>query len=84
MALLSSLKQIAGIESTQSSKEFMAEFVKIVLGTLSLPINLPNTNYHLGLQVNPLSLLSFHMLGSILSKKRLNCWYYGAGKEENC
>lgn len=52
MAFLSSLKQIAGIESGSLSKEFMPEFFKLVLGTISLPINLPNTNYRSGLQVN--------------------------------
>ncbi|KAL8229201.1 hypothetical protein R6Q57_014101 [Mikania cordata] len=50
MALLSSLKQISGIESCSLSKEFIPEFFKLVLGTLSLPINLPITNYHRGLQ----------------------------------
>ncbi|KAM7516686.1 hypothetical protein LguiA_006269 [Lonicera macranthoides] len=50
MALLSSLKQIAGIESGPMSQEFMPEFFKLVLGTLSLPINLPSTNYHRGFQ----------------------------------
>lgn len=51
MAFLSSLKQIAGIESTSLAQEFMSEFFNLVLGTLSLPINLPNTNYHRGFQV---------------------------------
>lgn len=50
MAFLSSLKQIAGIESSAIAGEFMPEFFKLVLGTLSLPINLPNTNYQRGLQ----------------------------------
>ncbi|KAI3710120.1 hypothetical protein L2E82_39894 [Cichorium intybus] len=50
MALLSSLKEIFGIESCSLSKDFMPEFFKLVLETLSLPINLPNTNYHHGLQ----------------------------------
>ncbi|PKI43201.1 hypothetical protein CRG98_036398 [Punica granatum] len=50
MALLSSLKQIAGIESGPMSEEFMPEFFKLVLGTLSLPIDLPGTNYRRGLQ----------------------------------
>lgn len=52
MALLSSLKQIAGIESGSISEVFMPEFFKLVLGTLSLPIDLPNTNYRRGLKVN--------------------------------
>lgn len=51
MALLSSLKQIAGIESGSMLEEFMPEFFKLVLGTLSLPIDLPGTNYRHGLRV---------------------------------
>ncbi|KAK9272033.1 hypothetical protein L1049_002402 [Liquidambar formosana] len=50
MALLSSLKQIAGIESGSMSHAFMQEFFKLVLGTLSLPIDLPCTNYRRGFQ----------------------------------
>ncbi|XP_057492731.1 cytochrome P450 85A1-like [Actinidia eriantha] len=50
MALLSSLNQIASTESVSMSQEFMPEFFKLVLGTLSLPINLPGTNYHQGFQ----------------------------------
>ncbi|KAF2299240.1 hypothetical protein GH714_031086 [Hevea brasiliensis] len=41
MALLSSLKQIAGSDSSSISQAFMPEFFKLVLGTLSLPIDLP-------------------------------------------
>ncbi|CAH9102121.1 unnamed protein product [Cuscuta epithymum] len=50
MAFLSALKQIAGIEASSIAEEFMSEFSKLVLGTLSLPINLPNTNYRRGVQ----------------------------------
>ncbi|XAR51628.1 hypothetical protein NMG60_11006308 [Bertholletia excelsa] len=50
MAFLSSLNQIAGCEFLRISREFMPEFFKLVLGTLSLPINLPGTNYHRGFQ----------------------------------
>ncbi|KAK4490753.1 hypothetical protein RD792_001459 [Penstemon davidsonii] len=50
MAFLSSLRQIASSEANSISQEFMPEFFKLVLGTLSLPINLPNTNYHRGFQ----------------------------------
>ncbi|CAA3014657.1 cytochrome P450 85A1 [Olea europaea subsp. europaea] len=50
MAFLSSLRQIASNEASSISQAFMPEFFKLVLGTLSLPINLPNTNYHRGLQ----------------------------------
>ncbi|KAL6553065.1 hypothetical protein OROGR_006907 [Orobanche gracilis] len=50
MAFLSSLRQIASNEASSISQAFMPEFFKLVLGTLSLPINLPNTNYHSGVQ----------------------------------
>ncbi|GLT61972.1 hypothetical protein SLA2020_346420 [Shorea laevis] len=50
MALLSSLKQIAGIESTSIAQQLIPEFFKLVIGTLSLPINLPGTNYRRGLR----------------------------------
>ncbi|KAG8659652.1 cytochrome P450 85A [Manihot esculenta] len=50
MALLSSLKQIAGSDSSSISQAFMPEFFKLVLGTLSLPIDLPGTNYRRGFQ----------------------------------
>lgn len=50
MAFLSSLRQIASVESISISQEFMPEFFKLVLGTLSLPINLPNTNYYLSIK----------------------------------
>ncbi|CAA0828304.1 Cytochrome P450 85A2 [Striga hermonthica] len=54
MAFLSSLRQIASEEASSISRDFMPEFFKLVLGTLSLPINLPNTNYHmLGFLVGP-------------------------------
>ncbi|KAI7996596.1 Cytochrome P450 85A1 [Camellia lanceoleosa] len=56
MAFLSSLNQIASIEWESMSGEFMPEFFKLVLGTLSLPINFPGTNYHRGFQVNNLFL----------------------------
>ncbi|KAF8408236.1 hypothetical protein HHK36_007381 [Tetracentron sinense] len=50
MALLSSLKQIAGMESGPVCEAFKPEFYKLVLGTLSLPIDLPGTNYRRGFQ----------------------------------
>ncbi|KVI02616.1 cytochrome P450 [Cynara cardunculus var. scolymus] len=67
MALLSSLKQISGIESCSLSKEFMPEFCKLVLGTLSLPINLPNTSYHRGLQARKNIV---RMLGELIDERR--------------
>ncbi|XP_073044914.1 cytochrome P450 85A1-like [Primulina eburnea] len=50
MAFLSSLMQIATDESSSISKTLMPEFFKLTLGTLSLPINLPNTSYNHGFQ----------------------------------
>ncbi|XP_042006635.1 cytochrome P450 85A1-like [Salvia splendens] len=50
MAFLSSFRQIASTEASSISETFMHEFIKLVLGTLSLPINLPNTDYHRGFQ----------------------------------
>ncbi|XVF71292.1 hypothetical protein PTKIN_Ptkin12aG0025200 [Pterospermum kingtungense] len=50
MAFLSSLKQIASAESSSIAQVFMPEFFNLVLGTLSLPIDLPGTNYRRGLQ----------------------------------
>ncbi|KAJ4973219.1 hypothetical protein NE237_007589 [Protea cynaroides] len=50
MALLSSLKQIAGDDADLVREAFKPEFQKLVLGTISLPINIPGTNYHIGLQ----------------------------------
>ncbi|EPS66987.1 hypothetical protein M569_07789, partial [Genlisea aurea] len=50
MAFLSSLRLVAGEESDSIAPEFMPEFFKLVVGTLSLPINLPNTDYRRGVQ----------------------------------
>ncbi|XP_042449719.1 cytochrome P450 85A1-like [Zingiber officinale] len=48
MALLSALKQIASIETGPVTETLKSEIFKLVLGTLSLPINIPGTNYHQG------------------------------------
>ncbi|CAL9091237.1 unnamed protein product [Musa acuminata var. zebrina] len=48
MALMSALKQIASIETGPVSEALKAEIFRLVLGTLSLPINIPGTNYHQG------------------------------------
>ncbi|KAJ8455461.1 hypothetical protein OPV22_021844 [Ensete ventricosum] len=48
MALMSALKQIASIETGPVSEALKAEIFRLVLGTLSLPINVPGTNYHQG------------------------------------
>ncbi|TMX03789.1 hypothetical protein EJD97_014193 [Solanum chilense] len=67
MAFLSSLKQIAGIESTSLAQEFMSEFFNLVLGTLSLPINLPNTNYHRGFQARKIIV---NLLRKLIEERR--------------
>ncbi|WMV15062.1 hypothetical protein MTR67_008447 [Solanum verrucosum] len=51
MAFFSSLDQIGGFASSSSiAQEFRAGFLKLVLGTISLPIYFPTTNYHRGFQ----------------------------------
>lgn len=50
VALYSSLKQIAGIENGPISEALKSEVFQLVLGTLSLPINLPGTNYRRAFQ----------------------------------
>ncbi|XP_010939208.1 cytochrome P450 85A1-like [Elaeis guineensis] len=47
---LSALQQIAGIETGPLANELKSEIMNLVLGTLSLPINFPGTNYHRGIQ----------------------------------
>ncbi|KAG1366759.1 cytochrome P450 85A1-like [Cocos nucifera] len=44
------LKQIAGIETGTLANELKSEIMNLVLGTLSLPINFPGTNYRRGIQ----------------------------------
>jgi hypothetical protein len=51
MALLSALRQIAGISAGPLSDALKAELYTLVLGTFSLPISIPGTNYSKGLQV---------------------------------
>lgn len=48
---MSALKQIASIETGPVSEALKAEIFRLVLGTLSLPINIPGTNYHQGFKV---------------------------------
>ncbi|KAL5759342.1 hypothetical protein ACOSP7_017867 [Xanthoceras sorbifolium] len=50
MALLIAFKQIVEIESSKIYETFKTEFDKLVVGTLSLPINIPGSNYHHGFQ----------------------------------
>ncbi|XP_044468876.1 cytochrome P450 85A-like [Mangifera indica] len=69
MALLSSLKQIASVESSLISQKFMPEFFKLVLGTLSLPIDLPGTNYRQGLDARK-NIVS--MLRQLIEQRRVS------------
>ncbi|KAE8710166.1 Cytochrome P450 85A1 [Hibiscus syriacus] len=48
MALWVSFKQIVEKEPTTFYEIFKPEFDKLLVGTLSLPINIPGTNYHHG------------------------------------
>ncbi|XP_071927366.1 cytochrome P450 85A isoform X1 [Coffea arabica] len=50
MAFFLSFNQIFEDESSVIYEAFKAEFDKFVVGTISLPINLPGTNYYKGLQ----------------------------------
>ncbi|XP_057493369.1 cytochrome P450 85A-like [Actinidia eriantha] len=48
MALFIAFKQIMETESSSSYEAFKAEFDKLMVGSLSLPINIPGTNYYGG------------------------------------
>ncbi|XP_008455791.1 cytochrome P450 85A-like isoform X2 [Cucumis melo] len=50
MAFWTSLKQTTSIVSGPLWESFTIEFFKLVLGTFSLPIDLPGTNYRIGVQ----------------------------------
>lgn len=50
MASSISFKQIVEKESASQYDIFKPEFDKLLVGTLSLPINIPGTNYHHGFQ----------------------------------
>ncbi|XP_021667225.2 cytochrome P450 85A1 [Hevea brasiliensis] len=50
MALFISFKQILETESNSIYEIFKPEFDKLVAGALSLPINIPGSNYHYGFQ----------------------------------
>ncbi|KAK8491290.1 hypothetical protein V6N11_051302 [Hibiscus sabdariffa] len=67
MAFLSSLKQIVSAESSSVATEFMPEFFKLVLGTLSLPIDLPGTDYRRGFQARKNILKT---LGQLIEQRR--------------
>ncbi|KAL0446989.1 UNVERIFIED_CONTAM: cytochrome [Sesamum latifolium] len=48
MAFAMAFKQIAEVESSLIYDSFKCEFDKFLIGTLSLPVNIPGTNYNLG------------------------------------
>ncbi|KAM0951357.1 putative cytochrome P450 [Dioscorea sansibarensis] len=71
MALLSALKQIASIETGSFAECLKAEIFKLVVGTLSLPINFPGTNYRRGLQARKRAV---GMLRDLIQQRReTNC-----------
>jgi brassinosteroid-6-oxidase 1 len=52
MAFYITFKQIVGADQADRLYEpFKEAFDMVATGTLSLPINIPGTNYHMGLQV---------------------------------
>ncbi|XP_059448403.1 cytochrome P450 85A1-like [Corylus avellana] len=50
MAFYMTFRQLVEAEADTLYEPFKAAFDKVVTGTLSLPINIPGTNYHMGLQ----------------------------------
>lgn len=67
MALLSALSQIAGITAGPLSDALKTELYTLVLGTISLPINLPGTSYYQGFQARK-KLVS--MLEQLIAERR--------------
>lgn len=68
------MDQIASIDpASRRADYFKTHFFKLVLGTLSLPINLPGTNYRNGVQVR--SLILFHILVLIDTQMHDNFFY---------
>ncbi|VAH24393.1 unnamed protein product [Triticum turgidum subsp. durum] len=69
MALLSALRQIAGITAGPLSDALKTELYTLVLGTISLPINIPGTSYYQGFQARK-KLVS--MLEQMIAERRLS------------
>ncbi|GLJ44251.1 hypothetical protein SUGI_0924740 [Cryptomeria japonica] len=67
MALLLGLKQVMSLDSGPKVEALMLEFSKLVEGTLSLPINLPGTNYRRGFRARTKIL---RLLTEILHERR--------------
>ncbi|XP_044454623.1 cytochrome P450 85A1 [Triticum aestivum] len=74
VTLLSMLRQIAGITAGPLSDALNTEFCTLVLGTISLPINLPGTRYYQGLQARK-KLVS--MLQKIITERRSTIQAHG-------
>ncbi|KAI5678873.1 hypothetical protein M9H77_09823 [Catharanthus roseus] len=67
MAFFIALKQIVEEESDSIYQTFKAEFDKLALGSLSLPIKLPGTNYYRGFQGRKYVI---KILGEIIENRR--------------
>jgi hypothetical protein len=88
MALLSALRQIAGITAGPLSDALKTELYTLVLGTISLPINLPGTSYYQGIQAQlppPTCYRYQHRLQMSLSLLTYrSSLFIFSGKEEAC
>ncbi|XP_009402829.2 cytochrome P450 85A1 [Musa acuminata AAA Group] len=73
MALMSALKQIASIETGPVSEALKAEIFRLVLGTLSLPINIPGTNYHQGFKARKRLV---YILRQLIEERRVSGYYH--------
>ncbi|CAD5176845.1 unnamed protein product [Musa acuminata subsp. malaccensis] len=73
MALMSALKQIASIETGPVSEALKAEIFRLVLGTLSLPINIPGTNYHQGFKARKRLV---YILRQLIEERRVSGCYH--------
>lgn len=69
MALYVSYREIFGTDSSTLFDAFRKEFDKLHMGTLSLPISIPGTNYHVGFQGRKNIL---NILRHILKERRAN------------
>ena len=84
MALFIPFKQIMEAESASMYESFKREFDKLVVGTISLPINIPGTSYYHGFQVyiSLESIVSHHFYWFLYGKSKLMGWLVLSGKEE--
>ncbi|KAF7809026.1 cytochrome P450 85A-like [Senna tora] len=73
MAFFVSMKQIVEDVPSSFHEEFKAIFDNIVLGTISLPIKIPGTNYYRGLQTREKVI---RILKEILAKRRASSATY--------